>query len=411
MDRRAFLQSLAVVSAASMIRIPRAYASLPKMKITRIRAYAPPNANPLFNQSNTVVTIETDAGITGIGEGGFADTLKPISGRLIGQDPQHIEHLWQDMSRSFFYPPGREVEDALGALDLALWDIRGKVLKLPLHELLGGTVREHVECYPTTSIAGLTPGMSIKERASRTIAAGYRAFRMDAASLGREGVYNTRERVLQIYDDALEARDGVGKSGDWCIDFHQRLDLIDAVRAASLIEPLAPLFVEDPLRAEMFGQDLPKFRAMSRVPIAAGEEWGNRWDFNPLIENHTLDYVRATLPNVGGITEMMKIAALCETHTVGIIPHFTGPIATAALVGSLSTFSGPVLMEYNYGANPIPYLPACLDFKAGKLWPNERAGLGVEVDFKQLKQILEVTTYNSDRAQYYTRPDGSITNW
>jgi L-alanine-DL-glutamate epimerase-like enolase superfamily enzyme len=303
------------------------------------------------------------------------------------------------------------VEDALGALDLALWDIRGKVLKLPLHELLGGTVREHVECYPTTSIAGLTPGMSIKERAGRTIAAGYRAFRMDAASLGREGVYNTRERVLQIYDDALEARDGVGKSGDWCIDFHQRLDLIDAVRAATLIEPLAPLFVEDPLRAEMFGQDLPKFRAMSRVPIAAGEEWGNRWDFNLLIENHTLDYVRATLPNVGGITEMMKIAALCETHTVGIIPHFTGPIATAALVGSLSTFSGPVLMEYNYGATPIPYLPACLDFKDGKLWPNERPGLGVEVDLRQLKQILEVTTYNSDRAQYYTRPDGSITNW
>jgi L-alanine-DL-glutamate epimerase-like enolase superfamily enzyme len=411
MDRRAFLQSLAVVSAASVARIPSAHAALPKMKITRIRAYAPPNPNPLFNQSNTVVTIETDAGITGIGEGGFPDTLRQCAGRLIGQDPQHIEHLWQDMSRAFFYPPGREMEDALGALDLALWDIRGKVLKLPLHELLGGTVREHVECYPTTTIAGVSPTLSIKERAARTIAAGYRAFRMDAASLGREGVYNTRERVLQIYDDAVAAREGVGKNGDWCIDFHQRLDLIDAVRAAGLIEPLAPLFVEDPLRAEMFGQDLPKFRQMTRVPIAAGEEWGNRWDFNQLIENHTLDYVRATLPNVGGITEMMKIAALCETHTVGIIPHFTGPIATASLVGCLSTFSGPVLMEYNYGATPIPYLPACLDFKDGKLWPNERPGLGVEVDFKALKQSLEVTTYNSERAQYYTRPDGSITNW
>jgi L-alanine-DL-glutamate epimerase-like enolase superfamily enzyme len=411
MDRRAFLQSLAVVSAASLARIPSARAALPKMKITRVRAYAPPTPNPLFNQSNTVVTIETDAGITGIGEGGFPDTLRQCAGRLIGQDPQHIEHLWQDMSRAFFYPPGREMEDALGALDLALWDIRGKVLKLPLHELLGGTVREHVECYPTTTIAGLDPHLGIKERAARTIAAGYRAFRMDAASLGREGVYNTRERVLQIYDDAVAAREGVGKNGDWCIDFHQRLDLIDAVRAAGLIEPLAPLFVEDPLRAEMFGQDLPKFREMTRVPIAAGEEWGNRWDFNQLIENHSLDYVRATLPNVGGITEMMKIAALCETHTVGIIPHFTGPIATASLVGALSTFSGPVLMEYNYGATPIPYLPQCLDFKDGKLWPNERPGLGVEVDFKQLKQSLEVTTYNSERAQYYTRPDGSITNW
>jgi galactonate dehydratase len=411
MDRRAFLHSLAVLSGASLAQVPSARASLPKMKITRIRAYATPNPNPLFNQSDTVVSVETDAGITGIGEGGVPDTLRQCAGRLIGQDPQFIEHLWQDMSRAFFYPPGRELEDALGALDLALWDIRGKVLKLPLHELLGGRVRNHVECYPTNPIPGVLPSMSVKERAARTMAAGYRAFRMDAASMGREGVYNTRERVLQIFDDAVQAREGVGKNGDWCIDFHQRLDLIDAVRAAGLIEPLAPLFVEDPLRAEMFGQDLPKFRAMTRVPIAAGEEWGNRWDFNQLIENHTLDFVRATLPNVGGITEMMKIAALCETHTVGLIPHFTGPIATAALVGSLSTFSGPVLMEYNYDAAPIPYLPAALDFKEGKLWPNERPGLGVEVDFKQLKQILEVTTYNTNRAQYYTRPDGSITNW
>jgi L-alanine-DL-glutamate epimerase-like enolase superfamily enzyme len=241
------------------------------MKITRIRAYATPNPNPLFNQSDTVVSVETDAGITGIGEGGVPDTLRQCAGRLIGQDPQFIEHLWQDMSRAFFYPPGRELEDALGALDLALWDIRGKVLKLPLHELLGGRVRNHVECYPTNPIPGVLPSMSVKERAARTMAAGYRAFRMDAASMGREGVYNTRERVLQIFDDAVQAREGVGKNGDWCIDFHQRLDLIDAVRAAGLIEPLAPLFVEDPLRAEMFGQDLPKFRAMTRVPIAAGE--------------------------------------------------------------------------------------------------------------------------------------------
>jgi L-alanine-DL-glutamate epimerase-like enolase superfamily enzyme len=381
------------------------------MKITRIRAYATPRPNPLFNQSDTVVTVETDAGITGIGEGGVPDTLRQCAGRLIGQDPQYIEHLWQDMSRAFFYPPGRELEDALGALDLALWDIRGKVLKLPVHELLGGKTRNFIECYPTTSIPGVDPSLPIKERAARTLAAGYRAFRMDAASLGRQGVYNTRERVLQIYDDAVAAREGVGKNGDWCIDFHQRLDLIDAVRAAGLIEPLAPLFVEDPLRAEMFSQDLPKFREMSRVPIAAGEEWGNRWDFNQLIENHTIDYVRATLPNVGGITEMMKIAALCETHTVGIIPHFTGPIATAALVGCLATFSGPVLMEYNYAGTPIAYLPEFLDFKEGKLWPNERPGLGVEVDLKLLRQTLEVTTYNSERAQYYTRPDGSITNW
>jgi galactonate dehydratase len=413
MNRRNFLQSLAATSAISLTRLPMARAALPKMKITRVRAYAPPNPNPLFNQADTVVTIETDAGITGIGEGGFTDTLRQCAGRLIGQDPQYIERLWQDMSRSFFYPPGREKQHALGALDMALWDIRGKVLKLPVHQILGGSVRNFCECYNTAGvIPGIQPGMGVKERAALTIAAGYRAYRMDAASLGRgNSTYNTRERVLQVYEDCVAAREGVGKNGDFCVDFHQRFDLIDAVRCATLIEPLAPLFVEDPVRTEVFDQDIPKMRLMVKVPIAAGEEWGNRWDFNKLVENHDIDYVRATLPNVGGITEMIKIAAMCETHFVGLVPHFTGPIATAALVNCLSTFPGPVLMEYNFQGRTLPHLPVCLDFKDGKLYPNERPGLGVELDMKPLTQLLEVTKYDTNRAQTYFRPDGSITNW
>jgi galactonate dehydratase len=413
MNRRNFLQSLAATSALSLTRLPMAQAALPKMKITRVRAYAPPNPNPLFNQADTVVTIETDAGITGVGEGGFTDTLRQCAGRLIGQDPQYIERLWQDMSRSFFYPPGREKQHALGALDMALWDIHGKVLKLPVHQILGGSVRNFCECYNTAGvIPGIQPGMGVKERAALTIAAGYRAYRMDAASLGRgNSTYNTRERVLQVYEDCAAAREGVGKNGDFCVDFHQRFDLIDAVRCATLIEPLAPLFVEDPVRTEVFDQDIPKMRLMVKVPIAAGEEWGNRWEFNKLVENHDIDYVRATLPNVGGITEMLKVAAMCETHFVGLVPHFTGPIATAALVNCLSTFPGPVLMEYNFQGRTLPHLPVCLDFKDGKLYPNERPGLGVELDMKPLTQLLEVTKYDTNRAQTYFRPDGSITNW
>ena len=137
------------------------------MKITRVRVYTPPHPSPLFNQSDHVVTIETDAGITGIGEGGSKEMLEQCAGRLIGRDPQFIERLWQDMSRAFFYPPGREKEDALGALDLALWDIKGKVQKMPVHQVLGGMVRNYCECYNTAGIIpGAHPGMSIRERRS-----------------------------------------------------------------------------------------------------------------------------------------------------------------------------------------------------------------------------------------------------
>jgi len=411
-NRRSFFRSaLAASSAAGLASPPPARAALPKMKITRVRAYSPPTLNTLFNQSDMVVTVETDGGITGVGEGGAKDTLEQCAGRLIGQDPQYIEHLWQDMSRSFFYPPGREKEHALGALDLALWDIKGKVLKQPVHAILGGMVRNHCECYNTAGIIpGISQGMSLKERAQVSIEAGYRAFRMGAGDARAGSTFNTRERLNQIFDDCVQVREGVGKNGDFCIDFHQRFDLNEAIRGCDLIKDLAPFFVEDPVRTEAFAEDLPILRRTVKVPLAAGEEWGNKWDFNKLVEAHDIDFVRATLPNVGGITEMLKVAAICETHFVGIVPHFTGPIATAALVNCLGTFSGPVLMEYNYQGRTLPHLPVCLDFKNGKLYPNDRPGLGVELDMTKLKLVTEIAQPITNRQLYY-RPDGSITNW
>jgi galactonate dehydratase len=281
MKRRTFLGSLATGAVVSAVGVPQASASIAKMKITRVRAYLPPNPNPLFNQSDMVVTVETDAGITGIGEGGSKDTLSQSAGRLIGQDPQYIERLWQDMNRAFFYPAGREKTHAIGALDLALWDIKGKTLGLPVHRLLGGMVRNHCECYNTAGIIPrVTEGMSIKERAHATIEAGYRAFRMGAMDLPANTTFNTMERINHLREECSQAREGVGTDGDWAIDFHQRFDLADAIRGCKEIEDLAPFFVEDPVRTEAFQQDLPILRSKVNVPLAAGEEWGNRWDFN-----------------------------------------------------------------------------------------------------------------------------------
>src|SRR5947209_9400467 len=194
MNRRTFLQSLSATALSTAAGSLPTFGSIPKMTITRVRAYSPPNPNPLFNQSDMVVTIETDAGITGIGEGGVKDTLAPSAGRLIGRDPQHIEQLWQDMNRAFFYPAGRERTDAIGALDLARWDIKGKALGCPVHQLLGGTARNYCELYNTAGIIpGITEGMGIKERAKLTMEAGYRAFRFGANDAPANTTYNTRE--------------------------------------------------------------------------------------------------------------------------------------------------------------------------------------------------------------------------
>jgi galactonate dehydratase len=411
MKRRAFLKSLGAVPAMGMFRATAFAAQLPRAKITKVRIFQPPEPNPLFNQSNMLCAVDTDIGITGIGEGGSKDTLEQCAGTLIGKDPFRIEAIWQEMYIAWFYPPGREKTHAVGAMDLALWDIKGKALKLPVHELLGGSLRRHCECYGTTTVAPSASGRpaTLRDRAKAAMDAGYRAFRMGAADVPVGQTYNTHEMVRRVIEQCKEAREGVGPNGDWCIDFHQRFDYNDAVRACRGIEQFEPYFVEDPVRDEHALMDLPRLRQMTVVPLTHGEEWGNRWDFNKLVENHDVDYIRATLPNVGGITEMMKVAAMCETHAVGIVPHFTGPVATAALVNCLSTFPGPVMMEYNYGGRPIDYLPECLEFKAGKAYTTQRPGLGVTVDWTKVKQIGEVT--EPGRRNLYERPDGSLTHW
>ena len=402
MHRRHFLRTALLGTTAAAL-----HAALPKMKITAIRYYQSPISRPMFNQSFDIVTIETDAGITGIGEGGSHDTVQECSEMLIGEDPTRIDHCWQLMFRGRFYPAGREKLHAMGALDMALWDIKGKALGVPVYELLGGAAREHCECYST----GFPNQGSVKETARACIEAGFRAYRtavLDALPSG--SAFNPHAAVRATYEECVQIREGVGKDGDWAIDYHTRLDLPDAIRLSTLIEPLEPYFCEDLVRSE----DASLYRALRpqvKVPIAVGEQFGARWDTSELIERNLIDYTRTTLPNVGGISEYHKIAALCETHNVGLIPHFTGPVAEAALTHVCGAFAGPVLMEMvGTGVRDVPYLPQHYDFKNGKIWLNQRPGLGVEFDAKRLPLTAEFTK-RSQPIPLFHRGDGSFTNW
>lgn len=413
LTRRSILQStvLGLTGAAALQR--RADAALKQMKITRVRMYEAPESinRPIINQSHHIVAVETDAGITGIGEGGSPDLMKQMAEQLIGQDPSRIDYLWQLMYRGYFYPAGREKLHALGALDLALWDIKGKALGVPVYELLGGRARNYVECYST----GFPSKGTLRESARACIAAGYRAYRAGPADAGRTAdggaqPYDIRRMTEKTAEQSREIREGVGPQGDWAIDFHTRFDYADAVRLATLIEPLQPLFIEDPVRSENPGV-YRQLRPMIKSPLAVGEQFGDRWDINELIEGRLIDYSRVSIPNAGGLTEFWKHAALCETHYVGLVPHFTGPVSEAALVHCCAVFSGPCLMEYAVGvAKAPPYLPKYYDFRDGKMWPNEKPGLGVELEASQLKIFWEVTR-PAQRIPVYHRPDGSLTNW
>ncbi len=403
--RRTFLRSCLGAGMLAASAKP-SLAALPKMKITRIRYYEPDRTNPSLSQSDRVILVETDAGITGIGEGGSKDTVEQCGRMLIGEDAARTERLWQLMFRGFFYPAGREKLHALGGLDVALWDIKAKALGVPLYQLLGGQSRDYIECYST----GFPFKGSIGETARACIQAGFRAYRTDAAGPDERGVFDARHAVDVTFEKCRQIREAIGPDGGWAIDFHTRLDRADAVRLATLIESLNPVFVEDPLRSEDAAA-LHDFRQSVKVPVAVGEQYGARWDISELIERRSIDHARVSIPNVGGVTEFLKIAALCETHFVGLIPHFTGPVSLAALVNSLAVFPGTVLQEVTgAGPRPLPYLPKQVDFHDGKLWPSTAPGLGIEFEPKGVKLIAEITEHAAP-IPLYRRPDGSMTNW
>jgi galactonate dehydratase len=417
LNRRTMLTGLSAAGAA-LWTLPSAFSlGLPNDTIKTIRYYRPPETGgadpalaarhqPLINQSAFVVVIETAGGLTGIGEGGDPDTMDQCASMLIGQDPFRIDHAWQMMLRGYFYPAGHEKIDSLGALDLALWDLKGNALGVPVWQMLGGKSRDYVECYST---AYPTPkGGTLEDAARSCVGEGFRAYRY-ATNLPSNEV-DRFDLVNRMYADCVLIRKGAGKDGAWAIDFHTELDPPDAITLANMIEPLHPYFVEDLIRSEN-PDTYATIRERTKVPIAVGEQFGYKWDIDKLIENQWIDYARVTLPNVGGITEYMKILALAETHYVGMIPHFTGPIAEAALVHCLTASSSVALMEMlGRGDRTFPYLKQGYDFRGGKMWPNDRPGLGIALDLTKLKQIGEYREHFAP-TQLNHRPDGSFTEW
>ena len=443
MDRRLFTKSVAAGALGSFVpplpamRSPAARAQTapgwpapqhgcPRRRSRRfassIRPTTTANGPQAFPQSNMVVLVDTDAGITGIGQGGSPDTVRNVARSVIGKNAFDTEMIWQAVFMDGFYSPGKERLHALGAIDMALWDIKGKALNVPLYQLFGGKAREHIELYATSGLPqGLVPqaeaqAMGLKERAAATMAAGYRVYRVDSgilpstgraggaprprrgalAAAGAPGAAWRRPWPLGVRFEIAYPADHPGGGTD---PRRRRAGRQLDDRSASevrfprgrgicrLMEPSRPFCVEDPVREEQFRTQIPKLRLLTTVPLAPGEEWGTRAEFSPLVEQRDIDFARASLPNVGGITEMLKIMALCDTHKVGIVPHFTGPIATAGHMHTMMAFPGQVLMEYNQGERPVPYMPEFLECRNGKVWPNDRPGLGVSVDEKALTFI------------------------
>ncbi|MCC2672220.1 MAG: Mandelate racemase/muconate lactonizing protein, partial [Armatimonadetes bacterium] len=288
------------------------------MIITDVKPY------PVWGENRNFffVKIETDSGHYGIGEGGLtwremacAEAVRHLKPYLVGQDASRIEHLWQFMYRSGFFPADKVITSAMAAIDIALWDLRGKQLGVPVYELLGGLVRDKVVCYPHA--VGGTP----EEIAAHSRSLADEGWKFIRFGLPSEGDILEPARAVRLAVRQFAAiREAVGEDVEIIIDVHTRLDPPDAVRLCRDLEQYRPYFVEDPLRSE----NMHSFHQLARhvaVPLAAGEQFASKWDFRELVEEDLIQYCRVDLCICGGITETRKVAGWCETHYIALAPH------------------------------------------------------------------------------------------
>jgi galactonate dehydratase len=384
------------------------------MKISAIRPY------PVWvgHRNQMLVKVETDEGIYGWGESGLSGREKAVAGAiehyrelLIGRDPMQIGAIWQLLYRSQYFEGGRVLQAAISALDIALHDIKGKALNVPVYQLLGGRQRNLVPTFASTSAP---PGAEMIEQAEKLMERGWTAIRFFPAGADKDGVFEPRQSIGDTARWLVKAREQLGGEVVLGIDYHHRLSVAEAASFCQKMPSGTLDFLEEPIRDET-PEAYEALRKMVHVPFAIGEEFASKWQFLPYIERGIHQFNRIDICNVGGFTEAMKIAGWSEAHYVDMMPHNPlGPICTAATIhfaaavanfSWLETRASPAEL-YNQGDNAdlFPVQPR-LD---GAAYPVPDApGLGVEVN----EALVQKQSFKFWEAPKWIRRDGSVTNW
>jgi galactonate dehydratase len=382
------------------------------MKITKLTTYRIPPRWMLLK-------IETDEGVVGWGEPvieGKARTVETavheFSQYLVGQDPRRINDLWQVMYRGGFYRGGAILMSAIAGIDQALWDIKGKVLGVPVYELLGGLVRDRMKTYswvggdrPADVIAGIK---SLRE-------AGFDTFKMNGTE--EFGIIESSAAVDAAVTRIAEIREAFGNQIEFGIDFHGRVAAPMAKVLLRELEPYRPLFVEEPVLAEQ-AEYYPRLAESTSIPLAAGERMFSRFEFKNVFQAGGISIVQPDLSHAGGISECLKIAGMAEAYDVALAPHCPlGPVALAACLHVDFVSYNAVLQEqsmgihYNKGGELLDYVVNKEDFKIenGYIKPLPKPGLGVVVDEQR---VIEASRNAPDWSNpLWRHPDGSVAEW
>jgi galactonate dehydratase len=364
------------------------------------------------------VKLETTAGITGWGEpvleGRSRTMLAAVSELLdtyiVGENPLRIQDHWQTMYRGGFYRGGPVLMSAIAGIDQALWDIKGKRYEAPVHELLGGRVRDRIRYYRW--VGGDRPS-AVADNASELVRQGVTALKMNATAEFER--IETPASVSAVGDRLAAVRDAVGSEVNVAVDFHGRVARSMVPRLVEVLEPHDPMFIEEPVLPE-HNDALRDVAGSTAVPIATGERMFSRWDFKPVLEQGTVDVIQPDPSHAGGITEVTKIASMAEAYDVSVAPHCPlGPVALAAALQIDAVSQTAIIQEsslgihYNDAADVTDYLVEddVFDPSDGFLRIPEQPGLGVAVDEERLRAADEPDWHNP----VWRHEDGSVAEW
>ncbi|MBI4899036.1 MAG: galactonate dehydratase [Actinobacteria bacterium] len=364
------------------------------------------------------VRLETSGGLVGWGEAsceGRSETVRTavhqLAEYLIGQDPFRIEDHWQVMSKGSFYRHGVILSSAVAGLDQALWDLLGKSVGLPVHVLLGGPVRDRVRVY--CWVGGDEPA-EVADQISQVVEEGMTAVKMNAS--GRMKPLGTPASLQGVYDRVAAAREVLGDDRDVAVDLHGRFTLGTARRLARLLEPLSPFFLEEPVAPEnshLIGQVV----SSTVTPVSTGERLYTRQEFLPLLQAG-IAVAQPDLSHAGGISEVRRIASLCETFDVALAPHCPlGPIALASCLQVAFASPNHLIQEqsigihYNEDAEVLDYVvdPEPFRFVDGHVERFTGPGLGIEVDEARVREADR--RGHAWRNPVWRHDDGGFAEW
>ena len=363
------------------------------------------------------VRVETADGAVGWGEASLEGHAEAVEGafaalrdRFVGSDGERIEDIWQTAYRLGFYRGGPVLMSALSGLDQALWDLKGKRLGVPVWQLLGGQLRERVPVYAW--IGGDRPG-EVEQAGRSRLAQGFTAVKMNATE---DLDWLASPRDLDATVERVAAVQALGL--DVGLDFHGRVHKPMARQLVAALEPLRPLFIEEPLLSE-HPEAIAQIAQQTHLPIALGERLYSRWDFKPFLEAAAIDIAQPDLSHAGGLSECRRIAALCETYDVAVAPHCPlGPLALGACLQLAVATPNFAIQEmslgihYNTGGHDLlSYLrqPQVFEVDQGHVAAPMAPGLGVDIDEDKVRDAAR--TPHAWRNPVWRGRDGSLREW